>query len=206
MSRWLLAFVVLMACRGPRAPILDSDLPKDPDNVSGDSSMPAPWTKSTGPAVSFPQSDGEAAQLTIEGWEQKTHTRVDEKVRTHVLIELSNRPPDERDALARTYLYEVRELKLKSVGQAKALTLDDLQRLPPQTYLAGFGPAIGWLRAGSKPEGGSISIDGVERGATVREFTLDTGEHTVTITVPSQTCDEVVTIKKKEWSVVKCPK
>lgn len=77
---------------------------------------------------------------------------------------------------------------------------------PDRNGVRAKGRWHGGLRATSQPDGGSISIDGVERGKTVKEFTENTGEHRVTITVPVRACREVVIVREKEWSEVKCPK
>lgn len=149
--------------------------------------------------------------FAISRWESSTRMSVEPEAAAAVeqqVMEWNNRLSPETSArVATAYLYELRDVKQPTHGEAGVLQTRDVRRLPFAEFAADItAPDMAFLTCVSVPAGAAISIDGRRRGQTVKQFVVSASHrHRVVIHVPAQPCTTEVRLTKDEHRVVRCP-
>jgi len=111
--------------------------------------------------------------------------------------------------LAKAYLYEVRDRQQMTGAPPKNLGLANLESYPLNGFVAQsvLGKKVGFLRCWADPKrkAGTITIDGVASGDTIKEFVLSIGKHKASIQLQRQRCEEEIIVEENRLIEMRCP-
>jgi PEGA domain len=180
-------------------------------------------------AVELPRFTKETAKAAVNYWKESNKlVKIDRSAARSVQAAFTAPRQFERPRLSNPltesaddfvigcYLDELRDrryLKMGSPAVSKnpkiSLTSTDVEDFSIATFAAGLPPDIwphpGELTVLSFPPGASISIDGVPRGNTNKDFVVSKGKHDIVVHLEKQTCDAAVLVVD-DLFVFRCPK